>query len=136
MKLEDLKILIASALEITEENILDKSTKISSLYNKVTEMYITQKKTLNRLNNELEVIYANQYWKIKKEGYNGLDVGKTRNEIETFIVLDKEYSDKRNERNNYENLIKYLEMTLDNLKRVSFEIKNYIELKKIKLGLI
>ena len=136
MKLIELKSVIEKQLEITEDNILDKTRTTSSLYSRVLQLYFAEFRKLKTLNIELNKIYAKCYLDIKKHGYEGVEVGKSKGEIETFINIDNEYCQQLEKVNDSEIIVKYLESTLDNLNKVSFHIKNYIELKKIQMGIL
>ena len=135
MNFKELQDQLENDLTFTEDSIQQKCLGLSRLYQKYLRILTGEKKSLNELEQKRKDLYSKLYHKLIKEGYDGYDVGKVKNAIETYINMNAEYRAVALQIAQDENVIKYLEGTLDNLNKVSFSIKNYIDLAKMKAGI-
>jgi len=136
MKQEDfnkLKDIIEKELTLTESNIHDKSLQISNYYIKFLQIYNKEVKLLKNLYHSKEKKFGDlyHYYKFKYEFQLG-----TKSEIEVYINSNDEFHDISMEFSNQEIIVKYLEQILDHINNVGYRIKNYIELQKLKQGLL
>jgi len=142
MKIEDfekLKNKVKSELELNQDNIEQQSIRSGTLHQKYLAIYMKELRTYNRMVAEKEKLYGELYHKYK---YPSADDGigfqfslDTKGEIDTYINSNNDYYQKRLNIQNQEIVVKYLERVLDSINKMSFHIKNYIELMKLKHGL-
>lgn len=127
-----LKKMVNSTLQINEDNVAEKSRKIPYIQSKyagilVNEIEIYKKLDLNKIK-----IHAEKY-KYYKEEYSR-ELNKT--EIEIYINNEEIYQDILSTLSKQSIIVKYLEETLTNIKAISFNIKNYIDIKKYFEGIL
>lgn len=136
-KFEKFKVECAEIFKITEENINDKNMKVSSMYELTLRVYIQEKKLLNQMNIEKEKMYSDlyHYFKFNREFKSDFSLN-TKNEVEVFITRDEKYHKYLLSITDQEMQVKYIEEVMDQLKKMTYNIKNYVDLKKIKLGLM
>lgn len=128
---EKLKSELKEELNITADNIMDKSLKISHYYQKYLNIYL---KYIDKCKNffiERDRIYSILYNFYSKNFKYKLS---TKGEIESYIFGNKNYIDISRSCNTFDNFVKFLEKTLDNIKNSNFSIKNYIEYRKFING--
>lgn len=142
MKIEDfekLKKKVKEELELNPDNIEQQSIKSGTLHQKYLTVYMKELRIYNRLVAEKDRLYGELYHKYK---YPSADDGigfqfslDSKSEIDTYINSNEQYYKKRLDIQNQEIIVKYLEKVLDSINKMSFYIRNYIELMKIKHGL-
>lgn len=123
---------IDEAMNITPENIMDKSIKIPQLYSKFLKHYIFQKRKLNDINTNKARLYSQLYHHYKYDYDYKLD---TKKEIETYVLGDEQYVKKQNEYDKQEDVVEYFKDILSIINKMSFNIGHYVELLKIKNGM-
>lgn len=125
----------------TMEAIIQKNNLLPAIVQKWTKLYNIQEFLCSRLNIELMQIYGEIYkcYKFSKltkdlqQKYN-LSVNELWDNskgIETQINCNPVYIAKVKEVNQQKYILEFIKQTLDNIKNLSFTIKNYIEYKKI-----
>jgi hypothetical protein len=77
-----------------------------------------------------EELYGKLYMQHKKNN----DRSFSKPEIDIIIQSESKYRDIKIEYNTQEMYLKYLDFTIDNIKKISFQVKNYIEIKKFFQG--
>lgn len=127
-----LKILIEKDCLLDDSNMLQMSTKYPSLYQKYLNIYLRELDILKTMKTELENLYGVLLKKFKYEDHYKWD---TKSEIESQISGDTKYHEKRLLIVKQEYVVEYLEKTLDNIQRISFSIKNWVEIKKFMMGM-
>ena len=122
-------------LIIDEDNVLETSLNLGKLYNNYLQVYSKEIRTLKEMNIELDKRYGELYHKYKY----GRDFDYSLNnkgEVDVYINNDPHYYDYLKFVRFQETVVKFLELHLECLSKMSFTIKNYIDLKKIKLGVM
>lgn len=127
-----LKKMADKEVRFTEETALIKTTEVPNLYQKYLDIYIVELRTLKDMKTNLAQTYGVKY-DYFKNGHTHNWTGKA--EIETQIFADKVYHQQRIDANKQEYMVEYLEGVLDNVKRLSFSLKNYIDMKKFQTGM-
>lgn len=127
-----LKQKVIKDLEFNDDNVLEKSTKIPTYYQRYLELFIDEMKELKKINLKVDTKYGELYKYYKYEDNRTWD---NKAEIVSQINTNQEYNDLRKEQVKREFVVKYLEEVLDNIKRMSFSIKNFIDLKKFNAGM-
>ncbi len=127
-----LKQKVIKDLDFNDENVLEKSTRIPTFYQRYLELYIDEIKLLKSVSLRVDTKYGELYKYYKYEDNHSWD---NKAEIVSQINRDKDYNDLRQEQVKREFVVKYLEEVLDNIKRMSFSIKNFIDLKKFNAGM-
>lgn len=123
---------VVSDLDFNDENVLEKSTRIPTFYQRYLELYIDEIRQLKKISLTVDAKYGELY---KYYKYNDNHSWDNKAEIVSQINTNKEYNELRQELVKREFVVKYLEEVLDNIKRMSFSIKNFIDLKKFNAGM-
>jgi hypothetical protein len=126
-----LKAIVEKELIINEDNLSDKSLKIPNLHQKYLDIYTKEMRILKDLSLKKTKKYSDLYHKNKFEGEYKLDYAK---EIETYVNGDPDYYKNCQEFNYQDIIVKFLESTLENIQKMNFTIKNYIEWRKFLAG--
>ena len=127
-----LKQLAEKEIQFSEETALLISTRVPNLYQKYLDIYVNELRELKKTVTEMEFMYGTLYKKVKH--HDNYEWG-NRNEIDSQINTDPTYHQLRIKVNEQEYIVKYLEGVLDNVKRLSFSIKNYIDIQKFRAGM-
>ena len=149
MKLDDFEKLQEVALkEIampdTIEKIIEKNNLLPAIVQKWIKLYSTQKIVCSNLTVELGEIYGDLY-KCFKMPNKSKDIqakyNLTINEfwdnakaIESQINVVPAYIAKMKELNQQKYILDFIEKTLDNIRKLGFAIKNYLDYKKILMA--
>lgn len=128
---EALKKFSASKLKLKEDDLLEKSMSIFSMYSHYYDIFINELKVLKKLRLDRERLYSDLYKKIRMDSY-GL---KNKSEIEPYIFSEDEYYELALNINDQEIVVKYLEDMIDYIRKSSFQISNLVSLIKIKRGI-
>jgi hypothetical protein len=133
MKLEELNRIkkeIEADLEITDDNVLGKTLEVPKIYQKYLSVFLRESIELKKLKADLDKCYGLKIRGLKENiGYK-LNAGET----EGYVDSEEDYFLKRKEFFLQEAITKYLEDSIVNIKNLSFNISNYIALKKFLLG--
>jgi hypothetical protein len=127
-----LKKQAMSDLRFNEENALEMAMKIPNLYQRYLDVYIDEMRKLKELNVSVDEKYGELYKYFK---YEDNKAWSNKGDIDSQINSNKEYCSLKRESIKLEFVVKYLEEVLDNIKRMSFSVKNYIDLQKFKAGM-
>ena len=69
----------------------------------------------------------------RKNGYEGFEVkGK---EVDHYISLDEAYQKVISKFKDQEYIVKYLEGVMEQVNKISFNIKNFVDIQKVKMGI-
>ena len=136
MDFKTIQVQLQADLEISSDNIQNKSMELSKIYQKYLDLYFSEIKTLQEFQESRNKKFAEIFHKIRTEGYQGYDVGKTKNETEIYINLDPDYQKINKQFLDQELIVKYLEKSLENINKAGFSIKNYVDLQKLKQGIM
>jgi len=130
-QLEKLKVKVNNDLQLTDANVLDKSLNLPILYQKYLDVFISQMRVFKNLERDKQNMYSKKYHHYKFEGDFQLD---SKGEIETYINGDDDYDELLRKYNVQALVIEYLENVLDNIKKLTFTIKNYVTFKMFLSG--
>ena len=128
---EKLKKIIEKDLDLTEENMADKSLKIPILYTKYLDIYSKELKILKDKTLDRDKFHGDLYHKIKFEGEYKLDYAK---EVEIYCNRDDELYKKNQEIIFQTIVVKHIEEILETIKSMGYTVKNYIEWRKFLAG--
>jgi hypothetical protein len=126
-----LRTIIEKELTLNEENVGLLTLKIPNLHTKYLDIYVKEMKIFKTIALDKTKLYSKLYHENKFEGVYKLDSVK---EIDIYCNRDPEYYKKSQEYLLQEIIVKYLEATLDNIQKLNFVIKNYIEWRKFLAG--
>lgn len=127
-----LKVLAEKDLQFDEKNVLQMSEKVPNLFQRYLDIYVEELKVLKGMELDREKMYGDLYKHFK---YNDSYEWNQKGEIESQINSNDEYNKLKIKMAQQEFMVKYLESVLDNIKRLSFSIKNWIEIKKFQAGM-
>jgi hypothetical protein len=135
---EELKKKVESDTTITFSNITDQILRIPQLYTEYLSLYTQQLRLLKRASMSVTMKYGELYHKYKfpnsNDGLNFQYHLDTKTEIDIYINSNSEYVKLKSQVQFQELVVKFLEEVLDNLKKIRFDVKNYIELMKLQNG--
>jgi hypothetical protein len=113
-----------------DKNDLSKMTlELPWIYNKYLKRYLAEMRTLGELESDL-VKYHGERFKYYKIDYERRMDNKF--EIEEMINQEPEYNKLCRDKKKQESYVQYIEKSLDNIKNISYQVKNHIEWLKIK----
>jgi endonuclease IV len=114
----------------SETKLTNLTRALPSIYQKAIGILTDQLQEVKTIGLVRDEIYSKLYSNQK--------IGQGRSysskEIDILIKSEKKYVDICVEYNKQEVYFKYLEATIDNIKKISFQIKNYIDMKKFFAG--
>lgn len=128
----NLKATAKKDLQFNADNAGQKAIEMPNLYQKYLDFYIDQMREMKELQVKIDFKYGELYKHYKFEDNHSWG---NKGEIETQINSNSEFYELKKEMVKKEFVIKYLEEVLDNIKRMSFSIKNFIDLEKFKAGM-
>lgn len=126
-----LKKVVEKDLKWSRDTAQDKEVQLSTLYSKYLEVYIGQAYIRRKLELKKDKIYGKLYHKYKFDFEFQLD---TKAEVESYIKADDEYYKIALEVANQQMITNYIEEVLKEINTIGFNIKDYIELEKLKRG--
>jgi len=104
----------------------------SSLYQKYLDIYSTELLTLKQMKIMYDSRFGVAYKEVKyKDGYDWSKKGEVENQINTR----EDILELRNKMAVQEVIVEYLQNVLENIKKLSFSVKNYIDYKKVMMGM-
>ena len=127
----ELKKKALDDLKFDRTNALDKCQGVPSLYQHWLDIFNRESAKLVRLQMDQEKLFGVLYKKYKYETDN---VWETNKEIESQIKCDPEWLKLAVEYGKQKIIVDWLQDTLGNINRMSFSIKNYIEILKYQGG--
>ena len=129
--LEKIKAKVRKDLEIDQTDLKKEISKNGVKYHYYLELFIKEKKDLNRLKKLQKRYYKKLYHKMKFENEFRL---KTTGEVSTYINGEPKMAQLNETINNSEDSIEYLERVLDLFKMRSFSLRNLIDVIKLESG--
>jgi hypothetical protein len=114
----------------SQKKLTQLTRQLPSIYQMAIDILVAELAYLNDLKTMKDQIYSELFKKIKEKA----DRSYTAKEIDILIKSDDNYIKLCIEYNKQEMYYKYFEYTVDNIKKISFQIKNYIEIKKFFNG--
>ena len=134
MKKEDfekLKKLTESKIKFSEEVISQKLIEIPLMYCTYLDLFVRENKELANLKLKKDSLYSDIYKNLK---FYSPERWETKNEIESQMFSNPNYKLVVSEINDQQEIVTYLEQTLENIKSLSYNIKHYIEWTKFQNG--
>jgi len=113
---------------ITKDNLGEKSLELTNSFMQYYDQYIVEYKVLQDMLASKQKLYSELYNKYR---YDNKLEARTKTEVEPFIYSDESYYKMSLAVNDQEMIVKYFEGLCDMIKRLSYNIKNIIELKNL-----
>lgn len=124
---------INSDLKLTEDNIKQKILELPILFTKYKKLHLDQEKILNNIVLEIKSTKKRMYHYYKFDGDYRLDtVGEINNYVEgcdEMCALNRLYDDQFK-------IVKLLESTVTNISKMSYLIRAYVDLEKLRNGVM
>jgi len=131
---QKLKKYTEKELKLTPDNVMDKSISLNNLFVHYQNLYVAERRKLKDINNTMKKTYSELYHYYKFEGFDfKLD---SKSEIETYVFGDDKYYDLKVKHDKLSLQVEYIKSTMDQIQKTSFQIGHYIDLLKIKNGLV
>lgn len=129
---EKLKKEAEAEMSFDKSNAAEKNILIPNLYQKWLGIFNVESSRLAVIRIDLEKKRGELYQFYKTEDKVAHD---TQKEIECCINSNPEYLDIKAKEIKQVAIVDYLEGTLNNIKQLSFSLRNFIEYQKIQLGM-
>jgi hypothetical protein len=127
-KFNALRKFDSEKFNITAGNIAAKSIELTNEFIRHFDLYIIEYRVFQDLQVEKQKLYSELY---KKYRYDNQQEARTKTEVEPFIYSDESYYKMCLSANDQEMVVKYLEGICDAIKKLSYNIKNIIDLKNL-----
>lgn len=128
---DELRIEFKELTFIDDDNILDMARERPYLHSDYLNRYNKEILKLQQLKGKLDQLFGEKYKEIK---FNSKFSWSTKGEIENQIYADDEYYTKKLEYDFQKTVVDFLGDSIDIIKGISFDIKNYTEYKMFLLG--
>jgi hypothetical protein len=128
----DLQDYLEDKLTFNEENIGLKTMELASIHHKLIRLLSSMTKDKTAIEGKLDEMYGTLYKFYKFESEYRWE---TKGEIESQIFSDKRYSTIKERANLITVQITFVGKSLDSLKEISYQIKNYIDFQKLMNGI-
>lgn len=119
-----LKKLTEESVTIDLNKLQTQLLEIPLLHDRYLTLFIRENKSLNFLQTQKQELYAKLYKHFK---YDANERWETKHEIESQMYTDKSYVSLLSRIDDQQEIVTYLEKTIDNIKNLSFTIKNYMD---------
>lgn len=128
---QKMQTMVEKQTYIDETNILGKSHEIHTLYQYYLRILTNEMSVLDDLEQKKLTKYGSlfEYYK-----FNHSYRYETKSEIESQIFADPNYQQISRQYDEQKCVVIYLEKTLENIKNMSFSIKNFMEVKRFYAG--
>jgi hypothetical protein len=131
---QKLKKFTEVELKLTPDNVMDKAISFNNLYIHYHNLYVAERGKLKDINNNMRKTYAELYHYYKFEGFDfKLD---SKSEIETYVFGNDKYYNSKLQLDKQQLQVDYIKATMDQIQKTSFQVGHYIDLLKIKNGLV
>lgn len=127
-----LKKWVEESLHVTEDEqqVMQLSSKVPQVFQIILDLYSANLYELKKLKLKRDRKKAELIKYYKEDHQRAL----APKEIEEYILLDDDYYKTLGEYDWLSMVVGYIENTLDNIKKISFNIKNWIEIRKFFEG--
>jgi hypothetical protein len=130
-QLKKVKLIIASELRLDPDNFQSQLFNITLIRDRYLQLFIQENKELQKLKIKKDERYGELYDDLK---FNSPKRWESKSEIEPQIKRDKSFVTILNAIEDQQEVVTYLEQTLDSFKQLSYQIKNHIEWSKFQAG--
>ena len=127
-ELDAIRTKTTELFKITPDNLYTKSIEMINAFPRYYDKYIMEYKAYRDLISDKDKLYGELYNKYR---FNSNKELKTKSEVEPFVLSDESYYQLCLRVNEYELGVKYLEGVCDAIKRLSYNVKNIIDLKNL-----
>jgi len=122
-----LKQLTEKKITFSEDNFQSKLAEVPLLYSSYLQIFVRENKFLMELKLKKEVKYAELYRYFK---FSANERWETKSEIEAQMYSDIQFQSIISDINTQQEIVTFLEQTLDNIKTLSFAVRNHIDWQK------
>lgn len=131
LEFKELQDYLEEKLTFNEDNIAVQTMELASIHHKLIRLLSSMTKDKVSIETKLDEMYGALYKYYKFESEYRWE---TKGEIESQIYSDKKYSPIKEKLNQITVQITFVGKSLDSLKEISYQIKNYIEFQKLMNG--
>jgi len=124
---EQIKIIAEKKLFFNEDNFQGKLSEVPLIYDTFLKLFIKEHKVLQNMKLKKDIKYADLYRNLKFNSDIRLE---NKHEIENQMFSDISYQKIVSDINDQQEIVTFLEQTLENVKNLSFAIRNYIDWRK------
>ena len=118
-------------LKLTEDNIKQKILELPIFFTKYKKLYLDQREILKNINIDIKKTRAKKYHFYKFDGDFKLD---TATEINIYVDGDDEICQLNVMLDKQEGIVEFLNDTLSQISKMSYLIRSYVDLEKLRNG--
>ena len=131
-KLLALQKRVASNLKLTPDNVQQKILEMPIIYIKYKKLYLEQRGILKNINTTIKQTRAKRY-KYYKFGDYEYHLDNTT-EVNMFVDGDDEICELNILYDRQEGIVEYLKDVISMISKLSFQIRNYVDMEKLRNG--
>ena len=124
------KRIIADVL-LTRDNVQQKILELPILYTKYKKLYLEQRQLLKNINIDIKKTKAKRYHFYKFDNDFRLD---TATEINLYVEGDDEMCQMYILQDKQEGIVEYIKDALSQIDKMSYQIRSYVDLEKLRNG--
>jgi len=132
-ELKTLKLWVAKETKLDEDNVMAMALKIPNAQTRLLNKYSHEKQILTEMKNNLNVIYRDVYTQMRFHTDYNLS---SKTDLQVFASAEEKYHKAKMACDNQEIAVEYIQKAMDGIVKMGYSIKAYIELLKIKNGII
>lgn len=118
-------------MKLTQDNVKDKILELPILFTKYKKLYLDQRGILKNINIEIKKTRAKKYHHYKFDGDFRLD---TATEINIYVDGNDEMCYLNVLLDKQELIVEFLSDTVSNISKMSYLIRSYVDLEKMRNG--
>jgi len=118
-------------LELTADNVQEKILKMPILYTKYRKKYFDQRRLLKNINSDMKRTEKKRYHYYKFDYDHRLD---NKAERDIYVSGDEEMVELSLMFDEQTDIVEYLKDVINQINKMSYSIRSYIDLEKLKNG--
>jgi hypothetical protein len=118
-------------LKLTQDNVKLKILELPILFTKYKKLYLEQREILKNINIDIKKTRAKKYHHYKFDGDFRLD---TATEINIYVDGDNEMCHLNVLLDKQEGIVEFLNDTISQISKMSYLIRSYVDLEKLRNG--
>jgi flagellar biosynthesis/type III secretory pathway protein FliH len=134
MTFEEFQKQASLDLTVEPDTAEQKTLKISSIYLKYLDIYYSEMRKLKEIQQTKDKVYAELFHEFRKKGFEGYEI-KDKN-VEVYLSLNENYQKIVGEFKDQTHKVSYIENLLEQINKMSYNIKNFVDIMKLKAGMI
>ena len=131
---DDLQKKVYKDLALSSDNVNQKILDLPKLYTKYRKKYFDQRRLLKNINNDIKRTRKKRYHYYKFDNEDRGYIVDTYNERMLYVDGDDEVCDLLYLKDQQEAVVEFLKATISQIDKMSYTIRSYIDLEKLRNG--